>query len=1018
MQHLPLSDVVSIGASKAFATGLSEGYTPPRKMRRFGSDQMPFNFNPQAPGPSYYRPPARVPYSHIQHASQQVTFRKSSYSKEAEQLAANDRPPAEDRRSQSTMAPVAVSLPSKPTASLANMTSGTTFAAKARAAELNAVRARRAIKETNDQDDSTSSTTMSGPVKLNKPRSKGRGGWKPLNLGEIPESTTEEDLLAYHDRLSLTGIVTGSTNEQHPYSDGSLASQFSQHLRHLNNDTATEHAYASQEQMRHQMNHYNQLALQHQMLQYPTATAATTFTSQYHTPLRGSPESIAQEHKLTDDDPFTDMPTTACRLPTQAFEYKRQHDTDAAGRSNASTPPTVGGAMDYGFRFPTEHQERRKIPPPPGLSVPSSYKQKSLTTSRQPAPTADTRQRDPKPYTNFSRSSDDSSKRNKLLQTLQQVSDRSKAQGDVVSSTRTVLYDPVVQDVRASTVAHRHTVSQSDDDILKSSEPLEWKNRPVDIYNTVLPALAAPRFISGEQNAAADIKFGDKAYDYSNVTKASSAEQRQKEAEAWFYHDGRGQQHIRAWLESVAEDHRKKKAGQDYESMKKALERQASFRDDRSDSSNITTVPETVDCGDTVNFLLGPILANLRSYPEDSGSAYFNKFIKAPAWAIDGGAEGNKSFFEETWGKPPSRVGRDPRYRPTFHEGRYTVFEPTDGRDLRVGNKYRIGRKIGSGSFGDIYLGTNIISGEEIAIKLESVKAKHPQLEYEARVYKSLAGGVGIPFVRWFGTECDYNAMVLDLLGPSLEDLFNFCNRKFSLKTVLLLADQLISRIEYIHAKSFIHRDIKPDNFLMGIGKRGNQVNVIDFGLAKKYRDPKTHFHIPYRENKNLTGTARYASINTHLGVEQSRRDDMESLGYVMLYFCRGSLPWQGLKAATKKQKYDRIMEKKMTTPTEVLCRGFPNEFAIYLNYTRSLRFDDKPDYSYLRKIFRDLFVREGFQYDYVFDWTVYKYQKNAQAIAAAGNTTQQATQDEEEKPARRHGGTGMSATPAGYPSH
>lgn len=180
-----------------------------------------------------------------------------------------------------------------------------------------------------------------------------------------------------------------------------------------------------------------------------------------------------------------------------------------------------------------------------------------------------------------------------------------------------------------------------------------------------------------------------------------------------------------------------------------------------------------------------------------------------------------------------------------------------------------------------------------------------------------------------------------------------------------------ISRIEYIHSRNFIHRDIKPDNFLMGIGKRGNQVNVIDFGLAKKYRDPKTHLHIPYRENKNLTGTARYTSINTHLGVEQSRRDDLESLGYVLMYFLRGSLPWQGLKAATKKQKYDRIMEKKMTTPTELLCRGFPSEMAIYLNCCRSLRFDDKPDYSYLRKLFRDLFVREGFQYDYIFDWSI-----------------------------------------------
>ena len=206
-----------------------------------------------------------------------------------------------------------------------------------------------------------------------------------------------------------------------------------------------------------------------------------------------------------------------------------------------------------------------------------------------------------------------------------------------------------------------------------------------------------------------------------------------------------------------------------------------------------------------------------------------------------------------------------------------------------------------------------------------------------------------------------------------------------------------ISRIEYIHSRNFIHRDIKPDNFLMGIGKRGNQVNVIDFGLAKKYRDPKTHLHIPYRENKNLTGTARYTSINTHLGVEQARRDDLESLAYVLMYFLRGSLPWQGLKAATKKQKYDRIMEKKMTTPSDLLCRGFPNEFAIFLNYTRALRFDDKPDYSYLRKLFRDLFVREGYQYDYVFDWSVQRsVQDNGAGPSKSGAGRRKVVQEED----------------------
>jgi serine/threonine protein kinase len=146
-------------------------------------------------------------------------------------------------------------------------------------------------------------------------------------------------------------------------------------------------------------------------------------------------------------------------------------------------------------------------------------------------------------------------------------------------------------------------------------------------------------------------------------------------------------------------------------------------------------------------------------------------------------------------------------------------------------------------------------------------------------------------------------------------------------------------------------------------------VYLIDYNLSRKFRDTKTLSHIPYRESCSLVGTVRYASISAQLGIEQSRRDDLESLGYLLVYFLRGHLPWQALQATTKAEKNQEILECKINTLAETLCEGLPEEFALYLNYVRNLQFDEKPDYSFLRKIFKDLFIKQGYDYDLSFDW-------------------------------------------------
>jgi len=276
-----------------------------------------------------------------------------------------------------------------------------------------------------------------------------------------------------------------------------------------------------------------------------------------------------------------------------------------------------------------------------------------------------------------------------------------------------------------------------------------------------------------------------------------------------------------------------------------------------------------------------------------------------------------------------------------------------------VNNKYRITRRIGGGSFGEIYMALGP-ANEKVAVKFERHGTRCPQLRHEYKVYREVASCHGFCRVHHFGTQDNYNVMVMDLLGPSLEDLFNKCARKFSLKTVLQLADQLLERVDTLHARHLIHRDIKPANFVIGLSDQSSIVYCVDFGLSKRYRHPKNLQHIPHRDGRSLTGTPRYASINNHLGIEQSRRDDLESIGYVLVYFLKGSLPWQGLKAKNAQKKYRLILEKKQQISIAQLCQGCPSQFAEYLAYTRSLKFDAKPDVPYLRKLFRDLYVNQG----------------------------------------------------------
>ena len=292
--------------------------------------------------------------------------------------------------------------------------------------------------------------------------------------------------------------------------------------------------------------------------------------------------------------------------------------------------------------------------------------------------------------------------------------------------------------------------------------------------------------------------------------------------------------------------------------------------------------------------------------------------------------------------------------------------------EILINNRFVINKKVGKGSFGDVHLGHDKTNNQLVALKLEH-KDNKKMLEHEYNVYRDIGNNKSkIPKIFWYGNEGEYRVMVMEYLGESLESLLNKCGRKMSLKTTMMIGLQIFDLIHSLHCSNYVHRDLKPENFLIGIGDNRHFVHMIDFGLCKRFKNEE-RVHCKMVTGKKLVGTARYASINSHQGIELSRRDDMESLLYLMIYFRKGTLPWQGMPGKNREAKYEAIRQKKVSTTPEQLCQGLPVEFTHFLQHIRSLDFKEKPKYRYLRNLLLSVIKRNNYVMDFRYDWCFHK---------------------------------------------